>query len=130
MSPARQPDPQPSALKTVVALVVPPAVVGVVSGLLLVALAPAFWAWQVLMVLLTVAAPRQRGALRSLAPGLVAGATYGLCTVAVLALTGRTPTVDVGTHVDLVVVTTVVGTILTVVGSALAQRGSRHQRAP
>jgi apolipoprotein N-acyltransferase len=108
-----------------------PAIVGAVAGILLGVSSGAYWAIGALAALGALVAgfehlDMRSGALR----GLVAGAVYGVALLLAHAIAGTDAKVSLGDFPPfLIVITAVVGALLTAVGAWFA-RGRRNKAAP
>jgi hypothetical protein len=108
-----------------------PAIIGAVAGVLLGVSTGAYWAISVLAALGAVVAGFEHLDARSAAiRGLIAGAVYGVALLLAHAIAGTDAKVSLGSFPPfLIVITAVVGAILTAFGAWLA-RGRRDRAAP
>lgn len=117
---------QQSTTVKVLGALVAPAVLGVVSGLLLGASAPAYWVLQVIATIGGFLGGTEHVGWRpGLVRGVIGGALYGSAMLVVRAITGWSDEIDLGsTPAFLVVITSVVGLLVGAAGGAV--RARRH----
>jgi apolipoprotein N-acyltransferase len=108
-----------------------PAIIGAVAGILLGVSSGAYWAIGALAALGALVAGFEHLDVRSAAiRGLIAGAVYGVALLLAHAIAGTDAKVSLGSFPPfLVVITAVIGALLTAAGAWLA-RGRRERAAP
>jgi apolipoprotein N-acyltransferase len=108
-----------------------PAIIGAVAGILLGVSSGAYWAIGALAALGALVAGFEHLDVRSAAiRGLIAGAVYGVALLLAHAIAGTDAKVSLGSFPPfLVVITAVIGALLTAAGAWLA-RGRRDRAAP
>ena len=109
-------------------VVVAPAVLGVISGLLLGVSGPAYWVAQVVAIVGGVFGGKEHAGWRpALLRGLISGAIFGAVILAVRALTGWSDKAEIGnTPGFLVVITAIAGALLAAVGGTWGARRGRR----
>ncbi len=109
-----------------------PAIAGGVAGVLIGASSGAYWAWGALAAIGSVVGGFEHqdgwgGADR----GLAAGAIYGIALLLVHAIIGTHATVSLGSFPPfLIVVTAIVGMLLSALGGRLARQGRERRATP
>lgn len=113
-----------SRAEQAVAAVVVPAIVGALAGILLGVSATAYWAIGILAAVGGfVAGFEHLGSGEAAKRGLVAGVVYGCALLLAHAIVGSSEKVSLGEFPPfLIVITGVVGMVLTTLGSLVAQR--------
>lgn len=106
-------------------LLLGPVVLGALSGLAAAWTSTGYWLLQLLGVTGALGTTPHRPVLRSLAVGAMCALAFALSVLAVLALTGREPRVDLDDRLGwLLAVVLVAGPLLTLAGSAIDRRRS------
>ena len=111
-----------------VGVLIAPAVLGIISGLLLGISGPAYWVVQAVAIVGGVFGGTEHAGWRpALLRGLAGGAVFGAAILAVRALTGWSDKADIGqTPAFLVVITAIAGAFIGALGGALGARRGRR----
>jgi hypothetical protein len=116
-----------STVARVIGVLIAPAALGIVSGLVLGVSEPVYWVVQVVAIVGGFFGGTEHAGWRpGLLRGLISGAVFGAAILAVRALTGWSDKADIGHPAGLlVIVTAVAGAVLAALGGA---RGPRRRR--